>query len=170
MSKSPSHSWQLQKKQTPRGLQFPDDKFFTIVNNQVSEASLKYIAGYLAFVLKRKHKLQFGFPSSTSELEEQMYGEIEQEWTRALSYGGLLIPTDAFLIWIRKCEKTFRDCFPTDDALAGKPGILILIQHKLHSLNIDIDRRVIEEFSRLRLKIRLKSINAAARTNAKRKG
>jgi len=61
-----------------------------IENSELKAESLKYLAGYIAWQLKRKGKGIFGTPTS------QCYNSdaLKDSWIHMLSRGGLLIPND----------------------------------------------------------------------------
>lgn len=89
-------------KESPITEQFSFSDTFT-----PKDESLRHLAGYLAWKLKKQGKGVYGTPTAKSELK----GSCDSCWIQLLSRGGLLIPNEIMAASVLACENEFGNSF-----------------------------------------------------------
>ena len=112
-----------------------------------TEDSLRYLAGYIAWKLKRAGNVkEYGTPNGKTPYVM----DPNTNWIETLSKGGLLIPTKELWNWIQQCEKIFLEYFAgfqQQDRITSRLIALIRAREK------DIDEEVVTQYVVTRLKI-----------------
>jgi len=132
--------------------------------SQITMSALTYLAGYIAYAVKRKYKQIYGTISrkyledTTNEtLTSHSHNSNESiDWIMELSRGGLMVPTSELVDWVQKCEIYFTTHCST---IKNIPNISNVITHGINSAYPDINDNVVKEFTLIRLKIRIKHMN-----------
>ena len=117
---------------------------------------LAYIAGYLAFKFKHEHP-ELG--SKTSD--EPLFQPDNSPWITALSRGGLMKPSDDFLMTVQQFEIEFKKFH--GDGLNRCSNVTKRFAAVLESKFPRIPKDVIKKYSRVRTFIRLKDLNKNVR-------
>ncbi len=135
-------------------------KNMDIKQKDVEEAAITYLAGYLAYVMKTKHGMNVGEITRRIEPPASDLGteNIRDSWLHALSRGGLLVPNEDTLSWTKSCDLSFCKYFPMD-RIQKVPGLSQSIGNKLAKLHPEIHTKFVQEFVKIRLKIRINCIN-----------
>lgn len=129
----------------------------------VHEEALHYLAGYIAFACKRKYKLALGDISRRCILSanDHRLGFIYK-----LSRGGLMVPTEMLFKNVKMCEISFLKHFSGKNII-GRPNITSTVCNKIKDENQQIIDKVILEFVKVRLKIRIIFMNASGNNRKK---
>jgi hypothetical protein len=128
-------------------------------NDGPATQSLQYLAGYLAWKLKKAGKGIYGFPTgqkTSLTLPEQC------PWTQLLSRGGLLIPNEEILTTVLRCEDGFNKNF---DNLKAGIGICDKLVQSILQLYPASNLDIVKAFVDIRVKIKTNSLNENRRTN-----
>jgi len=132
----------------------------------IKDEAIKYLAGFLAFKLRKKLKnYELGQPS---EQYLKLNPEIQtnDSWILTVSRGGLIVPSESILSDVKLLESSFHTNFEKFKNLESVSYNLIRCLQLCHE---GIDEFLVKEFVNLRIKIRLKHINELARTARKKK-
>ncbi|CAL8129621.1 unnamed protein product [Orchesella dallaii] len=123
-----------------------------------TEDALTYLAGYLAWKLKRKCPTlkSYGQPTATLPAKEV------PNWIHSLSRGGLLAPDAYILEAVKKCNAIFEASMKDFLQRSNLHSNLIT---RLESEIPGLEKQIINEFVKIRIKIRIKALNNG-RTNS----
>lgn len=111
--------------------------------------SLFYLAGYIAWQLKRKGKGIYGYPTKNNS---------NGSWIEMLSRGGLLTPTDKMHSWILECNQVF-DKLIKQNFNYSTPGLMKFLIANIKNSCPNIEEVIIKEFVKIRIKIRTRYFN-----------
>jgi len=131
---------------------------------EMEKSSLRHLAGYVAWELKRKGKTVYGIPTSQIALDTE--APVIPDWIELLSKGGLLVPDSRILDWVMKCEHEFRGF---SEYFQNCPGVTAILTEKIQAKFPHIDRDVVRVFLRTRIRIKIKALNNSRRDTRKRK-
>ncbi|CAL8074647.1 unnamed protein product [Orchesella dallaii] len=130
---------------------------FRMTRNKVdappqTKEALVYLAGYLAWKLKRKYPEMEKFGEPTSTLTEY---EVPC-WIHSLSRGGLLSPNPSIVEAVQKCNAVFEAAMVV---LRDQNNIHNALFSKITCECPDVKKEIVSEFIDIRIKIRIKSLN-----------
>lgn len=141
-------------QETPAALKAANSSYKLVTDGdfEVESESLKFIAGYLAWHLKKNGKGVFGTPTGVMKL---VSNERNGTWIQMLSNGGLLLPNDEILTTVKASEKVF--CEVTQNIYIEniKSSCRKVILERFP----DFNQHIVQEFVKLRIRIRLKVLN-----------
>ncbi len=131
-----------------------DDIESDIVEDQdlgFKDDALYYVAGYIASIMKRKYSLIMGDITRRS-MDVPKFGI---DWINKLSRGGLMVPFQSLHSDIIACEGIFTSKFPID-LLIRKENITNVVCDAIFNALPLVHEKVVSEFVKLRIKIRIK--------------
>lgn len=137
-------------------IEIPEDENLQLIENtNIENESLKYLAGYIAWQLKRQGKGIFGTPSS----HVFNISAIKDSWIHMLSRGGLLFPSDeiynATLHFNQIFERNIDRLWTQKDIFKKMYTVI-----KASQSGKVLDSWILE-FVKVRLNIRLKYLNSS---------
>ncbi len=112
-----------------------------------SEEGLKYVAGFLAFKLKKHHP-------SLGTHERDSFKTAPCPWIDQLSYGGLTKPTSQFLFQIRQFEIVFQKMHGL--RISREEGIVRKLKNSLQEAFPAVSEDIISIYAKTRTHIRIK--------------
>lgn len=115
------------------------------------EKSLKYLAGYLAWSLKRKRKGIFRTPTSLKPVCKDQ----TSNWIQVLSHGGLLCPNDEIISTVLNAEPVFVETVKNIHLENINSVFQKAILDRFPKSNVEI----VKELVKIRLKIRIRFLN-----------
>ncbi len=128
-----------------------------------SEEGLKYVAGFLAFKLKKKYP---GLGTSANS----PLSCLSCPWIETVSYGGLTKPTAIFLTQIQEFEETFKRLH--GQGISREEGIIQKLKSELAARHPSVPDDILSLYSKTRTHIRIKFLkrgNAVADDTRSRK-
>ena len=131
----------------------------------VKNEALSYIAGYIAYKLRKAGKfLDIGQP--TAKCMQENDADSCQSWIMTLSKGGLLVPSENLLTNVKDMEDVFNSSYET---FSRSTNIFKNLIEACNKKIPHVQHEIVEEFVKLRLKIRLKHLNEEHRNIKKQK-
>ena len=130
-----------------------EQKHFDELHDTAGEG-VRYIAGYLAWKLKRLGLGLYGYP--TNALQVRNSNSVDTSWIELLSRGGLLIPDQNFLEMVRTIENLFGQFFTE---FQYEQNISTKLVNRISQIHPDYDPVVLKYFMNTRLRIKIKSLN-----------
>ena len=127
---------------------------FNSSNFDCTNEGLKYVAGYLAHTFRMKYP---ALGAKSSECSQNHFEIVSAPWIRALSRGGLMVPTAHFYEKICQFEKMFSE-FHGENICREKKVVATLALKICHS-HQEIPEDVIKKFVKTRTFIRIKFLN-----------
>jgi hypothetical protein len=124
--------------------------------------SLHYLAGYIAWKLKKKGLGTFGKYTSETITENTS----PTNWIQQVSRGGLLESGDCTFNAVKTCEAEFMKLFLL---LKNEEGITLKMQTFITKAHPFLNPLLVKEFLNIRLKIRVKYLNEDAKNTKKNK-
>ncbi len=115
---------------------------------------MEYLAGYIAWCLKRKFPSLPHFGTPTGHQRSNME---QPTWIQMLSRGGLLTPNDTLKNAITKCNSVFEKSIPHVQNL---PNLHANLRSCITTEFPEMPKEIIDEFIKVRIKIRIKHLNA----------
>lgn len=117
-------------------------------NDCNNEEALEYLAGYIAWKIKRSKGAIYGKPTP----------HRNTSWIAMMSRGGLLTPDERITVWIRKCN----DCFNSISCEMFQNRFTARFREYVREKHPEIPIDVITEFVKTRVNIRRKYLNVTA--------
>jgi hypothetical protein len=115
-----------------------------------TEEGMRYVAGYLAFKLKKLNLGIYGKPTSTIQLEPN-----NTKWIELLSRGGLLVPDESIFNWVKICEEWYRKWFPI---LLNERNISKKLENKICT-GTSVCPVVVKHYLKTRIRMSVKQLN-----------
>jgi len=112
--------------------------------------TLRYLAGYLAWKLKRKGKGIFGVPTACKTVSCGV-----SSWIQHLSFGGLLLPNDEIFNTVKNAEAVFVEVMKTH-FLSEKISLILEEVMLAHYPTSNV--LIVKEYIQCRLRIRLTQV------------
>src|SRR5437016_1841276 len=114
----------------------------TPINTEIE--SLRYLAGYLAWKIKKEGKGVYGLYSSSSSF----FGMQSSTWINVMSNGGLLIPNDEIYSTVLNCEQVFTAVV---DQYWTQVGITSILKECIMAHFPESKEIIVEEFVKIRI-------------------
>jgi hypothetical protein len=127
----------------------------------LSSAALKYLAGYVGFLVKKSGGTDFGEITRRIELkipENLSILNITDLWIHSLSRGGLIYPSENLLNIITQLETEFTSRYPGTE-LTEHEKLSAKIINELCSRFPSVDKKIVKYFVKVRINIRVKYLN-----------
>ena len=133
----------------------------------VQNEALTYLAGYVAYKLKKANKIcDLGQPTTQWIQKEENRDLLAKTWLTTLSQGGLLVPTDQLCKAIKNLEVCFNENY---DRYSRNKNVFLNLFTICTSSYPSVNHDIVKEYLKIRLKIRIKYLNDNARTLRKQK-
>ena len=130
---------------------------------EVDQESLLYLAGYIAWKLQKKGLNCYGTKSRFCNLGEEFF---QISWLGILSRGGLMVSTDELQESVKSCEIEFRRVI---DVFAKSRYCDKKLYYYICKAHPQIQSVIIEEFVKIRIRIRVKYMNQVRRNKSRAK-
>ena len=130
----------------------------------MGEEALAFVAGYVAA------KCQHLDPGLGVRTEDALLNSVPASWIRAVSQGGLFVPSPAWMVVVREFENIFRLVM---NSYGQQPGKMRRLLAELMMHQPSLDARICRKLVSTRLHLRIRWLNqartaaAAARRAAK---